>query len=42
VTLEDGGRCPATGAHYKLEHHPEWKVYELQFAEPDTVCENTK
>lgn len=28
VTLEKGGRCPVTGAHYKLDYHPEWATIE--------------
>merc|ERR1712142_59626 len=28
VTLEGGGRCPVSGAHYKLDYHPEWAIIE--------------
>ncbi|XP_076806368.1 uncharacterized protein LOC143449918 [Clavelina lepadiformis] len=31
VTLEDGGRCPYTGRHYKLDYDPsdKWGINEL-------------
>lgn len=31
VTLDDGGRCPATGDHYKLNYDPtdKWGIDEL-------------
>nr|CAB3233226.1 cytochrome c oxidase subunit 5B, mitochondrial [Phallusia mammillata] len=31
VTLEEGGRCPATGKHYKLNYDPsdKWGINEL-------------